>query len=493
MKNRKIHFIKLTLLFFGVIGVFQNCQNDEENVPQFPHENTQKLNLKTVSFRDAQNFFDVEIERQKRKHYASKNNSSFLELTPDWNTIRHNNMYGIDEAQLTLADIKVNREGDYESKLFFININGKTESIIYTIYLEEIATNGKIISAKMYFNKLNGEFFDGYKIVNGKITKRFVIKEGVNIQNAGFLIFFQSKEDCWNTDYLPEDGVLEEIDLGTVNGDENQGGGGTPVTLNISSINWYYLGNGNSTGPIYSSGGGGSITSGAGTLYANSVKELAEGEEQIINNLTDKALCVYNKLENNNLIKNALDKFKAEDAPVHLIIKQEDIEEEDVAGMTEYGDIITITLDTPYMENSPSLLGAYTILHEAIHAKIYRMIRTRSLLQYNQYTNTYHLPDGSRAHFPTLFDYYNDYPNNPQHNYMADYYRTAMEEGLKEYAQLIGKTYPAQLYKDIAWAGLHNTKAWNNMYSDPLYTQNEQKRILNSIKNFKNSGTNECN
>ncbi|WP_299107174.1 hypothetical protein [uncultured Tenacibaculum sp.] len=76
MKNRKIHFIKLILLFFGVIVVFQNCQNDEENIPQFPHENTLKLNLKTVSFQDAQTKNDdaYYILNENHKEYVLRTN-----------------------------------------------------------------------------------------------------------------------------------------------------------------------------------------------------------------------------------------------------------------------------------------------------------------------------------------------------------------------------------------------------------------------------------
>lgn len=34
---------------------------------------------------------------------------------------------------------------------------------------------------------------------------------------------------------------------------------------------------------------------------------------------------------------------------------------------------------------------------------------------------------------------------------MVDYYRNAIEQGLRDYAASIGKTYPDQLYKDLAW------------------------------------------
>ena len=214
-------------------------------------------------------------------------------------------------------------------------------------------------------------------------------------------------------------------------------------------------------------------------------------EDQIINKLTGRAKCVYEKLKSNSLIKKTLQEFDGTDTLINLLIEEKDIEEEGVSGETSYDIPIKITLDTPDMNNTPSLWGAYTIIHEAIHADIYRKVFITGGLLYTP-PNTYTL-NGTRADFPTLFDYYDNYPNNAHHNYMADYYRTAMEKGLKEYATLIGKTYPNQLYKDLAWAGLHNTKAWDNMYADPVYTQNEQRRILNSINNFKNSGTNECN
>lgn len=215
-------------------------------------------------------------------------------------------------------------------------------------------------------------------------------------------------------------------------------------------------------------------------------------EDLIINQLSGKVKCIYDKIKKSGLLDDTLGEFEGEEAQVHLILKQENISEENVSGDTEYGDTIIIRLDISDMTNTPTLWAVSTILHEAIHAKIYRMIRTRSRLLYDRHTQTYSLPDGSRADFPTLFDYYNNFPENPQHNFMADYYRDAMEKGLKEYAQSIGKNYPDQLYKDIAWGGLHNTEAWNNMFADPVFTRNEQRRIIQSIKNFKNSDTDEC-
>ena len=107
-------------------------------------------------------------------------------------------------------------------------------------------------------------------------------------------------------------------------------------------------------------------------------------------------------------------------------------------------------------------------------------------------TNEWRLPDGSRAHFPTLFDNFNEDPNNPHHNYMANYYRTAMVDGLKEFAASIGESHTNQFYEDFVWNGLLETKAWEKQYADPNYAASEKIRIKNVISNYEASGNNEC-
>lgn len=101
-------------------------------------------------------------------------------------------------------------------------------------------------------------------------------------------------------------------------------------------------------------------------------------------------------------------------------------------------------------------------------------------------------PDGSRANFPSLFDAYDEDPSNPDHNYMAKFYREALEFGMKEYAKSIGETHSDQFYKDMAWSGLLNTKAWEKQYADPTYANNEKTRIKNVIITYEKSKNNEC-
>ncbi|KAB1159378.1 hypothetical protein F7018_03440 [Tenacibaculum aiptasiae] len=225
------------------------------------------------------------------------------------------------------------------------------------------------------------------------------------------------------------------------------------------------------------------------TLMHNPEAEI-DFEDQIINQLTEKAKCVYDKLKNNNLVKKTLQKFDGTNSLINLKLTMSNLKS-GISGETKYGDIITIILDINEMKNTPSLWGAHTIIHEMIHADIYRKVYITGGILYTP-PNTYTL-NGSESDFPTLFNYYDNYPKNPHHNYMADYYRVAMKKALKEYATAIGKTYPDQLYKYLAWAGLEGTNAWDKMYADPVFTAIKQQKIKQAIINFKNSENNGCN
>jgi uncharacterized protein YkuJ len=449
MKQGKINFFKLVTLLLGIVLVLQNCQNDEENISPLNIENINNLNLKTVSFQEAQSFFELknEEEKEKRKFYAKGTNELALELIPDWGSVKHKELYDINQLKLTTADVKVNREGDYTSKLFFINHDNKIKGIIFTIYQEEVAEDGKIIKATMYFNKLNGEFFDGYKIENGRITKRIVVKKGVNIQKAGFMMFFQSKQDCWNEDNLPDDGMLEEVDLGTFSG----GGGGTTtgtsVDLNITSVNWYYLGNGDSEGTNYS-GGGTSVDSGAGTLYVNNVKQLAEDEEQIINLLPEKGKCVFNKLQSLNLFKATIKKFENSESYDLILQSGNNCENASAEACTDASDLENGNITINFQSLGNNNLGlAASILHEGIHAEIYKYVdehkkgidpnnRPNVLYYYNYFKAQNALDQGTTY---------------AQHEHMQDKYVIPIAQAIRK---LDNYKYPLEEYLGFGWDGL---------------------------------------
>ncbi len=231
-------------------------------------------------------------------------------------------------------------------------------------------------------------------------------------------------------------------------------------------------------------------------VFAFEMLDALMSGDSIIDNLSGKTKCTFNKLKTNSLIKSTLNGFVGKDTPVHLILNEKsnltNKNGDTLNGETDYGDsyYITITLNIEQANNRPSLAVARTILHEAIHAYLYRLIKINHGFHINS-LNQVVLADGAEIDFPNLFKYYED-KDDPQHEYIADFYRTAIETGLKEYAASIGETYPDQLYKDLAWGGLMDTYAWFNMYADFKYTLSEQKRIKQVFINFNNSGNNEC-
>lgn len=213
MKNRKINFIKLGILFFGISLILWNC-NLEDNLPVMQKDIDFK-NVKTVSFEEAIALFNREKKKIQLKRTAAKSTENVLEVTPIWSTLKHNEISYTD-AQLATVESNINREGNYSSQLYFINVDNNIKNVIFTIYKDEVDINGDVVNARVYFSDLEGNFIDGYRIENGLFTKRFVAK--TRVQKASFLSLFLLQEDngddggeidfdCW----VYSDGELDEV------------------------------------------------------------------------------------------------------------------------------------------------------------------------------------------------------------------------------------------------------------------------------------------
>lgn len=164
------------------------------------------------------------------------------------------------EALLTNTETKVNRTGDYKSKLFFIEVNDSIRTGIQTTWIDESFENGTIKNGRIFFNDFEGNFLDAYRITEGKLSHRFVPKQENKQQaNVFSVIFFlfQSDDDvsdCWNTDNLPFDGNFDEIEMtfatdNEAGGDDEQtyapGTGPEDGYSPDNSAYWAYLNNAN--------------------------------------------------------------------------------------------------------------------------------------------------------------------------------------------------------------------------------------------------------
>lgn len=181
MKN----YLKICFFLIVAILTLKNCEKNDEILIE-EKLNLNQENLKTVSFSDAKDYFN------KQNILLAKSESS-LELNPIWKTLKHEDLFLINGAKLTTSNVLINKEGNYESELFFINVNEKIHQAIYTIYKEKVNENGVVTDGLVFLNELDGTFIDGYRIKEGLFTEKFVIKENKEVQKAGFLLMlFQS-------------------------------------------------------------------------------------------------------------------------------------------------------------------------------------------------------------------------------------------------------------------------------------------------------------
>ena len=260
------------------------CERDDETIKPQTHNTTQgsAVDVKTVSFETAISHFNSKqnhILSQRSKQRPSAAYGAIvnppIEITPDWSTLEHIPYYDIDHAQLTLSDVAINRDGDYTSKLFFMNIDDNIESVIFTIVEDEVSSEGQIMEGSLYYNKLDGTFIDGFKIEDGKLSKRYILQDEPMTNQAGFLmLLLQAKEDCgWYA--CSGGGSLGTVDLGII--PSNSGNNSWTSTI-WWTTDWAWSsrsskGNGFGWGRGHIKGGGGGTNSKAASLYTKASKE----------------------------------------------------------------------------------------------------------------------------------------------------------------------------------------------------------------------------
>ncbi|WP_318311119.1 hypothetical protein [Flagellimonas crocea] len=199
-----------------------------------------------------------------------------------------------------------------------------------------------------------------------------------------------------------------------------------------------------------------------------------EDEDKIINNLTGKAKCVYDKLSSlSTNFTDAIQKFDGDFPVAHLIYSMDYNLPNNTTAVTNNSGKYAIEIRiNGNIQNQRTVLGlARTFAHETIHAELYRKVRSVGGMV-------------SIDDFPGIYDYYRRYVKDWQHQQMAAHYRSAIVDILKE---MDSNQHSDQFYDDLAWEGLHNTVAWNSL------SNSERTRITNVISNFKLIGNKNCN
>jgi len=237
--------------------------------------------------------------------------------------------------------------------------------------------------------------------------------------------------------------------------------------------------------------------------YIWGLKEILKGntvnfEDKIFNELTGKALCVYEELEElSGGFRNAIKKFDGKFPVSHLNFIMEDLGNtraetrapDGAGGSPDY--VITIALNNNSnihgVNYRPNLMTAKTIAHEVIHAEMFRKLL--SVLDNGGNiagVTRQNVLDALDGDFPGMYDYYRRH-KNWQHQQMATHYRGSIADILKEFDN---NQHSNQFYLDLAWEGLIYEQGDKAIYIWTSQPQDEKDRIKKVIKdyieNFKN-------
>ncbi len=179
-----------------------------------------------------------------------------------------------------------------------------------------------------------------------------------------------------------------------------------------------------------------------------------------------KAECVYKKLKElgGDLFKKTIGAF-IDDPNYNLILKVGECSYTDDA-CTNASDIENIVITIEDVNTNPISL-AQLILHEAIHAELYRYV--------SKYQSG--VDPNNRSRLFQLYTYYKNIerPGNIQHIYMTENYINPIAMALRE---LDGNKFPSDYYKAFAWDGLRIWDANNLLSMEENLSYEEYRKIV---------------
>ena len=498
-----INLLKTGILFFGISLLLWNCEQETvfEELQETPIAKVYKFEPQEIPSITSQ------IESRSRKNVFSRSSNK---SEPYW--IDNQNILGA-------IDTLGNKSFFY--RLYFKNMPANTfyniivterkEKDILPFVLAYEFENGKKKSMKFYGLEhfLNAIEKRENRLINNRYFARNneYSNEPIDITDCGDLLAGNSG--------------------GVDSSNNNTGGGGTSTDpngpTNSGNVNSYVsygsydvinYGGGSSGGHSGSVHvGEGTFTFPAYALRPSSQKDNArvicpEGEIIIVENteeqiddegLTGKAECLNDHLDKkgDSFIKDILKKFEGNSKFDIKIVSKNKVFPTGVStgsglnGKTRYvkgSNLINIEISTSKLSNMPALAAARTLIHEYIHADMYRKINTTNY-------------DGD-LDFKTTYEKFKsgNFKATAQHETMAELYVNSMTNALKDFHKNVltgdynyltnNGTNPLSnsFYEALAWQGLKddNVKAYTDLSSL------EKTALANALNAHYHSTTKNC-
>lgn len=408
----------------------------------------------SISLIDAKNWFEKYKSTTQFK-------PEFNDLNFDWENSKVENLENNSQA-VVVPVFSPNEDENYAVKKFLYFYPVENATFQTTLY--ELKSSKKSLEGQDMAEALS--YFNGYINV-WNLEKGFV--ESTKFENSVAKATFSGEEKQRTfsinaSGKMAMDPPVASICLGELilcNGYKDEGGSfyemGYVYTVNNYGFSGDYAGSYFNTS--HGSGGGGA-GGGSGVSVIN-----------ITNKLTGKAKCLNDLLNKNgnSFIQNLFSKFKGTSkfdiaiSSADVVLGKKNGVEREINGRTlmPKGKLIEIEISTSRVNARAPIEVARIILHEYIHADIYRKLGTELA------TNVENLD------FKTTYEKY----EGEQHSVMAKLYVDSMKESLKQFHQSLfpgdisaytayyGEAPNDAFYEALAWGGLRDedVKAWNEL------------------------------
>ena len=503
MKKQKLkNYLKIGILSFGITLLTTNCQKDDNLETKVSELKIHSLDEMTLT-----DFLNSNPYQTFKETVPNKggNNLSYRSINPK-NDYEFNSSKvlttNLDGEKTYTAAI---RKTDGSDQDYNLNLMIKENSLDTRTYIVKHAKDGSnIIIQPVNFSPNIPTTPDGYKCVGVGWSTTTPCPCAGHTSSSGCTCSTKPYDTrgtvtvCWDE---PID--IPDIPIGTGGTDiaivGNAGGTVKPIKHTQPPKIYIYEGE----EQCFSSGECTPQLYWAQVVAENEYIEDSFFDDQIINELTGKADCVYNKLNSSSTgFKNAIKKFDGKFPVSHLKFEidpsmQSNTKRAYTRAPENYVIDIVLngnsTKDASYQKR-PNLLVAKTIIHEVIHAEMFRKLL--SLANNNGSINVSLVNQMlQQGDYPGMLDYYfrngEDINSNWQHQQMATHYRKTIGRVLQEFDTGItvpDNQQPSQLYMDLAWEGLNHSNliAWQQAIS-----QTERDRINQVINNYINQHSNQ--
>ena len=223
MKKRKLHFLKLGMLFFGISLLLLNCI-DENSIGLDQNDVIEQVNdFQPIEIEEAKNLLNSIVTKNKK--HSKKNGFS---VTIDKKSLHFNE---VKNTYLSIPTFSASIKSDIHSTVFMV----KKQGVIYPCLYNYIPNKNNSSEGTIIVSTIDGEFINGYKVVDGECVSQYKLK--TNSKNAA-----KKYAKRISTQYWWDLGELDAIEITR----KGAGGGKSSLYFNtnyhpVSSQGWMSL------------------------------------------------------------------------------------------------------------------------------------------------------------------------------------------------------------------------------------------------------------